>query len=117
MTNRNERIMVDKIDRRRERASEREHRTARQKVLEARADALIACEVQELPEDDRADFTRFLSAAVRRHLVTLYDAPGAAAILARDAYEAGRDILPRKVAVARAEQLFTKAANDRSADQ
>lgn len=113
MTNRNERVLVDKIDRRRERDSERETRTARQKVLEARADALIACEIQEMPEDDRADFARFLSAAVRRQLVVLVDAPGAAAILARDAYEAGRDILPRKVAVARAEQLFTKAANDR----
>lgn len=116
MTNRNERIVIDRIDRRRERQSDREQRSARQKVLEARADALVACEVQEMPEEDRADFARFLSAAVRRQLVTLYDAPGAAAILARDAYEAGRDILPRKVAVARAEQLFTKAANDGGAE-
>ena len=112
MTGRNERIIIDRIDRRRERADAREERTARQRVLEARADALIACEVTELPECDRADFMRFLAASVRVQLVTLYDAPGAAAILSQQSYEAGRDILPRKIALARAEQLFTKAAND-----
>lgn len=103
----------DSIDRRRERQSSRDERTARQKVLEARADAMIACEVMELPECDRADFARFLTAAVRVQLVTLYDAPGAAAILSQQSYEAAKDILPRKVALARAEQLFTQAANDR----
>lgn len=115
MTGRNERVLVDRIDRRRERADARDERTARQKVLEARAGALIACEVMEMPESDRADFARFLTAAVRVQLITLFDAPGAAAILSREAYEAGRDILPRKVALARAEQHFTQAANDREA--
>ena len=106
-----ENFMAERIDRRREHDTARDQRTARQKTLEARADAFIGCELGEMPEGDRADYARFLAASVRRNLVTLIDAPSAAAIMSREAYEASKDILPRKIAQARAEQLF--AANDR----
>ena len=106
-------FLAERIDRRREHDTARDQRTARQKTLEARADAFIACEVAEMPECDREDYTRFLAASVRRKLVALVDAPGAAAVLSREAYEAARGILPAKIARARAEQLF--AANDREA--
>lgn len=112
MTGRNERVIVDRIDRRREHEQARVDRTARQKALDLRADSLIRCELGELPEDDRADFAESLAEAVRVQLVAFHGAPSAASILSRQSYEAARDILPRKVAQARAEQLFSKVAND-----
>ena len=114
LTNAKENFVIDRIDRRRECSDNRDQRTARQKSLEARAAALISCAVAELPADDRADFCRSLATAVRIKLVAHTDAPGAAACMSREAYEAARDILPRKIALARAEQLF--AANDRGAE-
>jgi 5'-deoxynucleotidase YfbR-like HD superfamily hydrolase len=110
MTNRED-FLADRIDRRRETADARDQRTARQKTLEARADAFIACEIAELPETDRADYARFLAGSLRVQLVKLIDQPSAATILSREAYEASKGILPAKIARARAEQLF--AANDR----
>ncbi|KQW79733.1 hypothetical protein [Brevundimonas sp. Root1279] len=112
---RNERVIVEKIDRRREREQSRVDRTARQKALDARAASLVACEIIDLPEEDRADFAQSLAGAVRVQLMALHGNPTASSILSREAYEAGRDILPRKVAAAEAERLFArlpKAAND-----
>lgn len=109
---RNERIIVDRMDRRRERTETRDERTARRAALQARADSFIACQIGELPECDRADFTECMTASLRRHLVAHHGEPSAASILSREAYEAGRNILPRKIARAEAERLFTQAAND-----
>ncbi len=109
-----ETFIIGNIDRRRERECSRDARTARRSALDARAEALIGCAIRELPETDHADFCTALASAVRARLVEIVDAPGAASILAREAAEAGRDILPRAIAIARAEQLFTTAANDRS---
>lgn len=110
-----ENFVVERIDRRREREQTRDQRTARQKTLAARADSFIACEIGELPVEDQADYAQALAASVRVHLVALHGAPCAASILGQQSYEAARDILPRKVAAAAAEQAFAKltAANDR----
>lgn len=109
---RREAYIVDRIDRRREHEQSRLDRTARQKALHTRADALIRCEIGELPEDDRADFSEALAEAVRVQLVAFHGAPSAASILSKQSYEAGREILSGRVAKARADQLFGKVAND-----
>lgn len=109
---RNEQVMVDRIDRRREREASREQRTARDRELEGKARRVIAQAFTDLSPDEQADFLKDLIAAGREHLVQLVDAPGAAAFLSQQAYEAGKGILPRKIAQARAEQLFRGAAND-----
>lgn len=109
---RREAYIVDRIDRRREHEQARVDRTARQKALDLRADSLIRCEIGELSEEDRADFAESLAEAVRVQLVAFHGAPTAASILSKQSYEAGRDILPGKVAMARAEQVFRKPAND-----
>lgn len=113
---RQETAIVGSIDRRRERASAREERTARQKALQARADALIACQIGELPANDHADFSECLAMSVRRHLNTHHGEPSAAAILSREAARASENLLNRRVASAAAEHAFarlTSAANDR----
>lgn len=110
--NRHEDFAVGAIDRRRERAESRDQRTARRSALQARAGALLACEIANLPANDHLDFSEALAASVRVQLVRLHGEPSAASILSREAYEAGKNILPRKVALARAEQLLTRAAND-----
>lgn len=104
--------LAERIDRRRERADAREERTARQRALQARADSLILSEIGNLPANDHADFSECLAASVRANLVRLHGEPSAASILSREAYEAGKNILPRKVALADAERLFRTAAND-----
>lgn len=109
---RNESLIIGRIDRRRERTSVKEERTARQKALQARADSLILSEIGTLPANDHADFSECLAAAIRANLVRLHGEPSAASILSREAYEAGKNILPRKVALAEAERLFRAAAND-----
>ena len=63
-----------------------------------------------LNDNEQASFAKHLVRHAREDLMTLIDAPGAAAFLSSQAYEAGKGILPVKVARARAEQLF-KAAN------
>lgn len=110
---RNERIIVDRMDRRRERTETRDERTARRAALQARADAVVSCQIGELPANDHADFSECLAASLRRHLVQHHGEPSAASILSREAYEAGKNILPRKVPRAEAERLFAQAANDR----
>lgn len=113
---RQETAIVGAIDRRRERASARDERTARQRALQARADAVIACQIGELPANDHADFSEFLAASVRRHLVIHHGEPSAASILSREAAKASEHLLTRRVAQATAEQAFahlTRAANDR----
>ena len=110
-----EKYLVERIDRRREHEQAREDRTARHKALAARASSLIAAEIGELPAEDQADFAECLGAAVRVHLVALHGAAPASSMLGKQAYEAARDILPRKIASAAAEHAFarlTKAAND-----
>ena len=99
-------FLAERIDRRRENGAAREQRTARQKTLEARADAFVACELGELPAADRADYARFLAGSLRAQLVHLIDRPSAAAIMAREAYEAGKGIMPSRIAQARAEELL-----------
>lgn len=115
MSNGKQTWMVERIDRRREHEQAREDRTARQKALAARAASLIAAEIGELPAEDQGDFAERLAAAVRVHLVALHGAAPASSMLGKQAYEAARDILPRKIASAAAEQAFarlTKPAND-----
>lgn len=104
--------IVGAIDRRRERAEAKESRTARQRALEARADSFIACEIGEVPANDHPAYSECLSASIRRQLVKVHGPVTAASILSREAYEAGRDIMPRKIAQVEAERLFAKAAND-----
>lgn len=113
---RQESVIISRIDRRRERADAREERTARQRALQSRADAIVACQIAELPANDHADFSECLAASVREHLIRHHGEPSAASILSREAYEAGRNILPRKIAAAEAERLFAKAANDGSSE-
>lgn len=112
MTNRNETFVIGKIDRRRERAEVTAERNARWKALEAYASSLITCEVGNRPEEDRAAFVTALAAAVRAQLVLHHGQVGAASILSREAHEAGRDILPRTMAVREAAALFQRPAND-----
>lgn len=117
--NRRADFLAERIDRRREHEQARTERTARQKTLEARASAFIACEVAELPEDDRPDFVQSLAAAIRVQLVALHGAAPASSILGQQAYEAARGILPRVIAKASADQAFarlTSAANDRGGE-
>lgn len=109
---RREDFLAEKIDRRRERADAREERTARQKALQARADSLILSEIGCLPANDHADFSECLAASIRANLVRLHGEPSAASILSREAYEAGKNILPRKIALADAARYFAKPAND-----
>ncbi|SFS42562.1 hypothetical protein [Brevundimonas viscosa] len=109
---RQESLIIGRIDRRRERADAREERTARQKALQARADSLILSEIGTLPANDHADFSECLAASIRANLVRLHGEPSAASILSREAYEAGKNILPRKVMLAEAARLFAKPAND-----
>lgn len=107
--------IIGSIDRRRERAVTREDRTSRRAALQARADAVVACEIGQLPANDHADFSEAMAASLRLHLIKHHGEPCAATILSREAGIAGRDILPRKIAAAAAEQAFsklTKAAND-----
>lgn len=112
---RNESIIIGRIDRRRERAEAKDERTARAKALQARADAVVACETGNLPANDHPAFAECLAASIRVQLVKHHGAASAASILSREAYEAARDILPRKIAAAEAERLFMKAANDGAA--
>lgn len=109
---RNETLIIGRIDRRRERTSVKEERTARQKALQARADSLILSEIGTLPANDHADFSECLAASVRANLVRLHGEPSAASILSREAYEAGKNILPAKIAAAGAERLFMKGGID-----
>lgn len=111
-----ERHIVGAIDRRRERAEAKEERTSRQRALEARADSIVACEIGEIPANDHPAYSECLAASIRRRLVKIHGPVSAASILSREAYEAGRDILPRKIAQAEAERLFVKAANDGGAE-
>lgn len=110
--NRRENLMVEHLDRGRERSSAKQERTARQRELQAQADALVALGMGKVANDDHGDFTECLAGAVRAALVRAHGEPSAASILSKQAYEAGRNILPRKVALARAEQVFARAAND-----
>lgn len=110
-----ERMLVESIDRRRERASVKEERTARQKALQVRADTSLASDLETLPETDHEDYVEALAVSVRVQLVRLVGEPSAASILSQQAYEAGKNILHRKVARAEAERVFRKlpvAAND-----
>ena len=112
MTNRRETFVVGRIDRRRERAEVTAERAARWKALAARASSLVASEASELPEEDRAAFVTALAAAVRAQLVLHHGQVGAASILSREAAAAGRDILPRTMAVREAAALVQRPAND-----
>ena len=112
MTNRRETFVIGKIDRRRERAEVTAERNARWRALEARASSLLAAEVGEFPEEDRAAFVTALAASVRAQLVLHHGQVGAASILSREAHEAARDILPRTMAVKEAAGLFQLPAND-----
>lgn len=106
-------FIIGRLDRRRERAEKSAERTARTRALEARAASLLLAEIAELPAHEQADFAEHLAAAVRAQLVIHHGEASAASILSREAYEAGKNILPRKVALAEAERLFAKgAAND-----
>lgn len=107
-----ENFIIGQMDRRRERESAKAERTARDKALEDKARDLIAEAFHNLTPAEQADFLKDLIAAGREKLVALVDAPGTAAFLSQQAYEAGRDILPRRIARATAEQLFSKAANE-----
>ncbi|MEH6697219.1 MAG: hypothetical protein V7672_00825 [Brevundimonas sp.] len=110
--NRRETAVIGKIDRGKERAEVTEQRNARWKALEARASSLVTAEIGELPEDDRPAFATALASAIRAQLVMLHGPVPACSILSREASQAGRDILPRKIAAAEAERLFAKASND-----
>lgn len=104
--NRREDFAIETIDRSRERASSRDARSARSKALDARAASLIACDLAELPADDRADYAERLAIASRIHLVIHQGEASAAAILSREAYEAGRNLMPRTDAKAEAGRVF-----------
>ncbi|MFC7378249.1 hypothetical protein [Brevundimonas sp. GCM10030266] len=105
--------MVERLDRGRERASVKEDRTARQRELQAQADALIALGMGKVANDDHAYFTECLAGSMRAVLVLVHGEPSAASLLSKQAYEAGRNILPQKLARARAEQVFAQVANDK----
>ncbi|WP_420478255.1 hypothetical protein [Brevundimonas sp. FT23028] len=107
-----ENIAIERLDRKREVPAAKAARTARQRELQAQADALVALGMGKIANDDHGDFTECLARAVRAALVRAHGEPSAASILSKQAYEAGRNILPRKLALARAEQVFARAAND-----
>ncbi|MFN4296774.1 MAG: hypothetical protein ACK4FB_08010 [Brevundimonas sp.] len=65
-----------------------------------------------LNDNEQTAFAKHLIRHAREDLMALIDAPGAAAFLSSQAYEAGKGILPNKIAKARAEQMFTRAANE-----
>lgn len=67
-----------------------------------------------LNDNEQVSFAKHLIRFAREDLMVLIDAPGAAAFLSSQAYEAGKGILPVKIARARAEQemaRLTTAAN------
>lgn len=107
-----ETYLAERIDRRRERAETREMRQARRRHLMERASSLLLCEIGEMPEEERPAYAELLCGAVRAQLVIHHGEASAAAILAREAHEAGRNLMPKSAARDAAERVFSGAAND-----
>ena len=108
--NRREDFAIDAIDRRRERQCDRMARTARRIFLDWRANGLIVNALSEVPAADRPDLAKSLARAARMHLVIHQGEASAAAILSREAYEAGRNLMPRTDAREAAEGAFAGRA-------
>jgi hypothetical protein len=104
--NRREDFAIETIDRSKERASSRDARSARSKALDARAASLIGTHLAAIPDHERADYAEKLVIASRIHLVIHQGEASAAAILSREAYEAGRNLMPRTDARDKAGQAF-----------
>lgn len=104
--NRREDFAIETIDRSRERASSRDARSARSKALDARAASLIGTDLAAIPDHERADYAERLAIASRIHLVIHQGEASAAAILSREAYEAGRNLMPRTDAREAADRAF-----------
>jgi hypothetical protein len=107
-----ETYLAERIDRRRERIETREMRQARRRHLSERASSLLLCEISEMPEEERPAYAELLCAAVRAQLVIHHGEASAAAILGREAHEAGRNLMPKSAARDVAEKVFRGAAND-----
>lgn len=99
--------MIGRVDRNRDKAAT----SARTLQVREMAKASVNGAVMELPEEDRAEF---MGSAIR-HLRTLYGAgegeAEAVSLFGRLAWSATLQTR-RVVAAARAEQLFTRPAND-----
>ena len=105
--------IIDRIDRRREQKATTRVRELRRLQIHEMARASVNCAA--LGYDDPADRLEWLKAAawkVRALFVTVQDDAGACAFFGSLA-SAPDSVLPKAIAKAKAEQLFTKAANDR----
>jgi hypothetical protein len=114
---RNERIIVDRIDRRREQRATTQVRELRRLQIAEHARSTVNCAAKGY--DDPAERLEWLKAAgwkLRELFVAGQNDAGACAFFGSLA-SAPDSVLPRAITKARAEQLFTKAANDRGGDE
>lgn len=105
--------IIDRIDRRREQKATTQVRELRRLQIGEDARARINCAA--LAFDDPAERLEWLKAAawkLRDLFVSVQDDAGACAFFGSLA-SAPDSVLPRGIAKATAEKLFTKAANDR----
>lgn len=92
-------------------ARAREARSERDRLIAGAARAAASSFIG-LNDNEQASFAKHLVREARKDLMVLIDAPGAAAFLSSQAGEAGKGILPVRIAKARAEQLFAAANQD-----
>jgi hypothetical protein len=107
--------IIDRIDRQRERKASTKVREVRRLQIGEHARASINCTA--LGYDDPAERLEWLKASawkIRELFVSVQDDAGAVAFFGSLA-SAPDSVLPRAIARAEAERVFTQAANDREA--
>ena len=105
--NRRADFIAEKIDRRRERASAKAERTARDLAIEAKARECANAFIG-LNDAEQVSFAEHLIAHSWPVIAALVDPEAATTFLGKQAYEAGKGILPAAVARARADQALAK---------